>query len=77
MRRCLDIISAELAAEGYIQGYSTPWIGIDAEVAQTSACEVCGEKGMEYHPFSRHEEGRRPSYRAVAACPHCGHAAEF
>ncbi len=74
-----ETLEAELVEEGYTHGYISAWgaSDIDRGICAASTCEHCGHRGMEYHAFSRPEEGRRSSYRAVAACHQCQYAVEF
>ena len=46
---------------------------IDAEIAQTSACEACGHARLTYEAW---HQGRL-YFAAVARCPQCNESFEF
>jgi hypothetical protein len=72
----LDILEAELRAEGYHPGapagLPAAAAEIDRSVAREASCDSCGHAGL--YCSAWHKCG---SYRCIAACPQCLEAFEF
>lgn len=51
---------------------------IDGDICAHEVCGCCGQRGLDYRPYTRPgNRTRRQSYRAYAVCLACGHTEEL